>query len=233
MYPALGSGGWSPYSSFDRWADSFIQVIRLEPSFARISYNGVKMTARQRKALPMTLGPEPSYLSKSQIEKIASQVARNMRYSPASDLSHLVEEFGGRVSIKDFWQLDGTSDESIIVKSATDFEIFVPPHTSPERDRFTIAHELGHYVLHYVLASDRLHAKRPFAASRYGNHRVEWEANWFAASLLMPAEKFRSKFTKERGHIGRVAEQFNVSTAAAYVRAKALGLENDGAADKI
>jgi Zn-dependent peptidase ImmA (M78 family) len=176
--------------------------------------------------------PKPSNFTKAQIAKVANQVAKRIGYSPSSDLSELLSKFGGKVSIKDFWQLDGTSDESIVVRSRRDFEIFVPPHTSPERDRFTIAHELGHFVLHYPSTVPSSEG-RPFSASRYGSDRIEWEANWFAANLLMPASSFKRQFVSRKGNIWRIAEHFSVSPAAAYVRAKTLGLEHAGGTSKI
>lgn len=61
------------------------------------------------------------------------------------------------------------------------------------RQRFTIAHELGHYVLH---GSEKIHyddKSRGFQVhlrspiSGEGSDRLEIEANAFAAELLMPA----------------------------------------------
>ncbi len=181
-----------------------------------------------RRAFQVPQGPKPSNLTKDEIEQIAESVAEGMRYTPSSDLSDLLPEIGGKVSVKDFWKLDGTTDESIVVQPDASFEIFVPPHTSPERDRFTIAHELGHYVLHFLPASDARRAAVTFSASRYGSQRVEWEANRFAAGFLMPRGDFEKTHRRYHGHIGRIAQHFNVSTAAAYVRAKALGLDTDG-----
>ncbi|MBV8979245.1 MAG: ImmA/IrrE family metallo-endopeptidase [Alphaproteobacteria bacterium] len=184
------------------------------------------MQHQRRKVPAVSEAPRASNLTKDAIEKIAEQVAREMGYAPEKEISDLISAHGGRVSIKDFWKLDGTTDESIVVKPDATFEIYIPPHTSPERDRFTIAHELGHYVLHYLLDPGRTKPKGGFAASRYGNSRVEWEANWFAAGFLMPRSAFKTAFEREKSHIGRVAEHFRVSPAAAYVRARAIGLVN-------
>jgi Zn-dependent peptidase ImmA (M78 family) len=54
---------------------------------------------------------------------------------------------------------------------------------SPQRQNWTCAHELGHYILHrYMRRSGSLH--RPPA-------RFEREADAFAAALLMPADSVR------------------------------------------
>jgi len=67
---------------------------------------------------------------------------------------------------------------------------------SPTRQRFTIAHELGHFVLHpkaMPVFIDKSFLKPYFSAFRNsasstGEDRLEREANSFAASLLMPAK---------------------------------------------
>lgn len=56
--------------------------------------------------------------------------------------------------------------------------IWVNMGESPERQRFTIAHELGHLMLH-----DTTHAFRDVT---YDGSETESEANRFAADLLMP-----------------------------------------------
>jgi len=54
--------------------------------------------------------------------------------------------------------------------------------------------------------------------------RAEWEANWFAASFLMPSDDFRVVFRGSSGSISRVASKFTVSEPAAKIRASSLGL---------
>lgn len=67
------------------------------------------------------------------------------------------------------------------------------------RLRFSLAHELGHILLHREKAGD-LRFKtledyrawmRRYEASRYG---LEWEANEFAGRLLIPPEHLRTDF---------------------------------------
>jgi len=60
------------------------------------------------------------------------------------------------------------------------------------RQRFTIAHELGHFLLHHAQAVDEIHIDRAFELrfrddlSSQGTDIDEREANLFAAELLMP-----------------------------------------------
>jgi hypothetical protein len=71
--------------------------------------------------------------------------------------------------------------------------IILAPGQSPGRRRFSIAHELGHYYI-------PTHRSRPpgwcgeedMAALADSGRRYEWEANDFAAELLMPKARFKS-----------------------------------------
>jgi hypothetical protein len=89
----------------------------------------------------------------------------------------------------------------------------------PERRRFTIAHELGHHYLHQQgqgtlfcrhgsVDADEAPADRPELPA------IESEANWFAASLLMPAEMVRRHYAETSGDFDRLCEIFSSSRAA-------------------
>jgi Zn-dependent peptidase ImmA (M78 family) len=155
--------------------------------------------------------------SKTTIEGFAATFARSVGYAPGDDLHPIVERLGGKIVYKSFADLGESSDASVRVWKEGKFEIFLPDYTSSARDRFSIAHEIGHYVLHYPLV------KAPMVAARYGSTRVEWEANWFAAGFLMPEEAFKKQYAAIRS-VSEVARVFKVSNAAATARAKALRL---------
>nr|WP_233285917.1 ImmA/IrrE family metallo-endopeptidase [Bradyrhizobium brasilense] len=116
-----------------------------------------------------------------------------------------------------------------MVESSNRFTIFVASITSAGRDRFTIAHELGHLFLHFPLVS-QTHPGQGMVATRWVNEndaiqqRAEWEANWFAAAFLMPQAKFSSTYWSCGANLPAVASRFGVSLPAAEVRAKTLGL---------
>lgn len=79
------------------------------------------------------------------------------------------------------------------------------------RDRFTLAHELGHLILHtnVELKLARKVSQRDIPAYRSS----EWQANCFAGELLMP-----EKWLKKCASSLVVAEQFGVSIQAAQVQ---------------
>jgi Zn-dependent peptidase ImmA (M78 family) len=159
---------------------------------------------------------EPTNLSKDRVEQYSGLVASTFEFKVGDDPILLVERLGGRIIYQD---LDDWIEEggSIFVHKTNDFDIFLPRYTHPLRDRFTIAHELGHYFLH---ASQ---GDTPIIAYRNGSTRIEWEANWFAAGLLMPKDKFVSAM-RRLGDVRRVARWFGISPAAVEVRKNALGI---------
>lgn len=66
--------------------------------------------------------------------------------------------------------------------------IFVNDDDPPNRQTFTIAHELGHKLLgHNPNEYGVLFRRQVFGE----NPPVEKEANWFAANLLVPEEMLR------------------------------------------
>lgn len=163
--------------------------------------------------------PRPCNLSKSDIESLAEVVAETYEYQPGSDLRPIVNAMGGEIEISDL----SVSSSGSIEMGPEGFCITLPLHTGPLRDRFTVAHELGHWVLHY-LGTNADGRGTQMVASRYGTGRVETEANWFAAAFLMPQAVFRAAWVKYSGDLSMVADIFGVSEAAASVRAQALGL---------
>jgi len=168
---------------------------------------------------------EPTNLSKAAVFSLAEEVASDLEFEPGDSIHEVVEALGGRVEVRDLLLQDPEHCGTLFVDGPGRFKIIVPSHTSAARDRFTIAHELGHYFIHYLFSFDEESLKeRSLIAYRKDSHRVEWEANWFAAAFLMPSDAFQREYVRTGGHLERVAEYFRVSSAAARVRAKDLGL---------
>ncbi|MDA0837815.1 MAG: ImmA/IrrE family metallo-endopeptidase [Planctomycetota bacterium] len=62
-------------------------------------------------------------------------------------------------------------------------------------------------------------AGKSIIANWRGSTRIEWEANWFAAGLLMPAAVFSEAMAeKGRDNLRALAHRFNVSIVAAEFR---------------
>ncbi|MCX2934986.1 ImmA/IrrE family metallo-endopeptidase [Mycobacterium sp. CVI_P3] len=133
------------------------------------------------------------------------------------DVHALLKKLGGQI------EFDNRS-ESLEVREPGDFTVIIPTHTSQLRDRFTIAHELGHYFLHYRAPATHRIGERPSTFTRLGRNVAETQANVFASNLLMPASHFTDMFARMERNIVAVAEHFGVSVPAAKVRAEYLGL---------
>ncbi|MBI6910605.1 ImmA/IrrE family metallo-endopeptidase [Pseudomonas palleroniana] len=95
----------------------------------------------------------------------------------------------------------------------------------PNRQRFTIAHEIGHYCRHRWQQSE--FQDQNFFRNGDSNP-MEAEANRFASELLMPEQMFKEKVRLFTGSIEAIAQYFKVSTLAVRVRAKNLGMKGHG-----
>ncbi|MDD4107105.1 MAG: ImmA/IrrE family metallo-endopeptidase [Prolixibacteraceae bacterium] len=107
------------------------------------------------------------------------------------------------------------------------------------REIFTAAHELGHHRLHLSEFGRTLIKDDDFGEK----NELEIEANYFAACLLMPADK-TERFTRfelnlkdplcwDGFDIARIQTAFNVSYDMALVRLKSLGYISDSVSDKL
>lgn len=95
------------------------------------------------------------------------------------------------------------------------------------RQIFTIAHELGHIVLHKDKGNLIDYRQSVNLGTDYWNSSasdMEKEANHFAAEILMPEEDFRKVHKNNKGSLDRIADYFGASTIATSIRAKLLGL---------
>ncbi|MGX1694081.1 ImmA/IrrE family metallo-endopeptidase [Microbacterium keratanolyticum] len=162
---------------------------------------------------------DASALSRSAICDYAERVADKhgiFADGDYADLERLVHALGGRIDVAASF----VAPEALTVRGERDFTVHLPPVTSHRRDRFTIAHELGHYFLHYL--QPRVQGARSFG--RGERNRVETQANYFAGALLMPSERFSRAWRRCDGDAWSVADRFGVSASAAAVRAQSLGL---------
>lgn len=83
------------------------------------------------------------------------------------------------------------------------------------RDRFTLAHELGHYLMH----NSGVTLARVGEENVQAYRNTEWQANTFAAELLMPLNLINTNDVKE------ISEKFGVSYSAAAIRAKKINMQ--------
>lgn len=124
-----------------------------------------------------------------------------------------LDYFQGRPIIKELglenrWR----SNDGFLVRCDGQALIFYHPSIPEPRRRFTIAHEIGHYVLGH---GGDLVNREP--SSR--DNPIEQEANRFAASLLSPACVF---WGMDVSNAAVIAEYSNISYRAAQFRSAEL-----------
>jgi hypothetical protein len=88
---------------------------------------------------------------------------------------------------------------------------------SPGRRRFTVAHELGHWVCQCLEGGGASVMCRAEDFSPGTDRTLEREANVFAAELLMPEPAMRAAW-REVEDVDTTAARFNVSGTAAHWR---------------
>jgi len=169
--------------------------------------------------------PIPTKASKRNVALFAEELAEELGYDPEGPIENVVSQSGGAIQYRN---AVGTRPESIKVQPDESFKIFLSTLTSMSRDKFTIAHELGHFFLHFPIVraefpGDGMRAFRWLDDDAPEDlKRCEWEANWFAAAFVMPETTFRE--LHREGGLANVANRLGVSMKAAEVRAKSLAL---------
>jgi Zn-dependent peptidase ImmA (M78 family) len=98
-------------------------------------------------------------------------------------------------------------------------KLYVNRADIPNRQSFTIAHELGHWLLHRDLfkAHPEKYPVLPRFQSTDKNNPVEQEANFFAANLLVPARLLKPV---SNAPVAALAGAFKVSRTMMEYRVK-------------
>lgn len=101
------------------------------------------------------------------------------------------------------------------------FVIKVNRHEVKHRQRFTIAHEIGHFMLHRDRIGSGIRDTILYRSKL--SSAMEAEANRFAAGLLMPFDKVRGKFNelelrRDKESARELAQVFGVSNDAMEIR---------------
>jgi hypothetical protein len=94
--------------------------------------------------------------------------------------------------------------------------------TSRGRINFTLAHELGHYLLHRHLCPEGLRcSSRDMSDWRSEHGQIEGQANTFASFLLMPLDDFRHQICGQKISmelIRHLSDRYEVSITAAILK---------------
>ncbi|MEM7667324.1 MAG: ImmA/IrrE family metallo-endopeptidase [Pseudomonadota bacterium] len=129
--------------------------------------------------------------------------------------------------------LDSELSGMAFIKDAQKHIVYNAAHHS-NRQRFTIAHELGHHIMDETVLRRSVHVDRGTlrrdSLSADGIDKMEIAANAFAASVLMPEELVRTECPdgidlENDAAVLRMAKAFGVSQAAFTNRILNLSLD--------
>lgn len=168
-------------------------------------------------------------LSRIELDGVGSPsalAARIHELDPHLPLDFSIEDLCRRLDIEDIEDKPVTSFAAMLLmhQDRAWGSIVVAEGTSPRRRRFSIGHELGHFLM----STHRPHEGLQFACShadlraentREANRarKMEAEANRFAARLLMPPTRIRANLKSRQpdlSEVVRLANEFGVSKAA-------------------
>jgi len=170
---------------------------------------------------------------RNQINELAEAIREEANLSTPLSLENLenfVHELGGDIR---YDILDDDTD-GLIQRNNNNFVITLnnANFSTDERKKFTLSHEIGHLFLHMkYLNEEEWENSENYEDTTYarsGYSEEEYDANEFAAALLMPKNEFKrvvNDYTEDKiCDISAVANHFGVSTDAAINRGKWLGI---------
>ena len=155
-------------------------------------------------------------------EEIIDRLGGNIKYLSLED----AEKEGYNANFEAALQTSSASNDD---PDSVEFTVIVADWKNKQRIRFSIAHEIGHLVLHLLKPDGEIKSLQ----NTYQNFRSseeELEANEFAAAFLMPTDLFKESCQHNAdSHNGKIyieelAKKFDVSTSAATVRGSVLSL---------
>jgi Zn-dependent peptidase ImmA (M78 family) len=96
------------------------------------------------------------------------------------------------------------------------YAIYINGHHALTRRRFTMAHEIAHFVLHRTLIGDGVQDDALYRSKL--SSAVEAEANRYAAEILMPWSLINQEVAKGNNTVEALAHALNVSKSSMSIR---------------
>lgn len=174
--------------------------------------------------------PQAVNVSCEYIANRAHEVASFFSYKYDGKMESLVEAIGGSVRSVDYWDMREPKYEAIHILRNGQFTIYLSKRTSRYVKNFSIAHELGHFFLHFMNGEVkdfwRFESQNPLpmVAYRNGDQEVEQQANNFAVALLIPNEVLSDRYSTLNGNVESISASFGVEQYIVQRRLSALHL---------
>lgn len=134
--------------------------------------------------------------------------------SPPISVNEVVkalQRFGHKIIVKSTPLSDGFSGQIIQMPQITGI-MYNSTH-SQHRQRYTVAHELGHFMMNHILT-----ATYKEVVNLKNKLKIEKEANIFAAELLMPKEMIKNALKSRKYTAKELATLFDVSEEAMWFK---------------
>ncbi len=167
-------------------------------------------------------------LQRTEPEDFARALRERFNLPSVVDLADLAQQIG--LEIRD---VDADGFEGALVRAANKPIGIVAVRRDlrePGRRRFTIAHELGHFVLPGHGGSNSVCKSDDIETLRTGAPAQEIDANRFSAELLLPADELRPIVKREYASTAlakKIAAQFQTSLTAAAQKCVSLSDKPD------
>lgn len=169
--------------------------------------------------------------ARMQAERLAEHIGKG---KIPIDVDGVAQSLGLEVLYADL----GEDVSGLLIFNGESAQVCVQNEDPRVRQRFTVAHEIGHHFLrHQFESGEHVHVDKGNYISQRGPRASEGvdpkevQANQFAASLLMPTNAIRQRLAKLAGggpvldtHVEALAEDFEVSEQAMTIRLTGLGL---------
>lgn len=153
-------------------------------------------------------------------QTIFDRILHHTESSPV-DVHGLAKSLGVKVVEKPM--PDGMSGS--IEKKDGKFIVTINAAHHPNRQRFTLAHELGHFVFHGDLIEKKAINDDKLYRDNSRDDVNETQANKFAASILMPEKLIKKLINGGINTVPGLANELNVSEQAMRFRIQNLNLD--------
>jgi Zn-dependent peptidase ImmA (M78 family) len=148
------------------------------------------------------------YRDDSKIEQISQGVLKSIGYEkgevPLDRICKLLSEKNNLSVIYEATKVGNKKAERVLGKitfNPLEIKIYRSADHPKEREKFTLAHELAHHFLGHsrymsgeYLDTEDLEVENPAELGVKDIMRMEWQANYFASSLLLPERQFIADF---------------------------------------
>jgi Zn-dependent peptidase ImmA (M78 family) len=167
---------------------------------------------------------KPARARYSKIEHLVRELLqKSVVNAPPVSVERIAEAEGVEIIIKRF----NNEISGVLLRTGNKNIIGVERQQAKARQRFTIAHELGHLLLHdgeevRIDTNFRINLRSPESSTAEDIEEIE--ANAFAASLLMPEHFLRTDLQDfvldidDARQVQTLAQRYEVSTQAMTIR---------------